>query len=104
MRPTTLSAAYPVPIGVLLAGCGGGGSGCNVRGEACDDSPEYGGGIGDMGDPYEDERYSDYLDEQAAYWDQQYREDEGYLRQDGYQQGYDEGYQDGEDPSRSYDE
>lgn len=103
MRPLTLSAACAVPVGVLLAGCDSGASGCNVRAEACDEVPEYGGGIGDMGDAYEDERYSDYLNEQEEYWDRQYREHKEDLRWEGYQQGYDEGYQNGEDSARSYD-
>lgn len=104
MRLLVLLATCTVPVGVLLAGCDGGGSDCNVRMEACDDPSEYGGGIGDMGDPSEDERYSDYLEEQTEYWDQQYQEHEENLRQEGYQQGYDDGYQGGEYSGQSYDE
>jgi hypothetical protein len=35
---------------VLLVGCGDGGSGCNVRADACGESPFVSGGGGDMGD------------------------------------------------------
>jgi hypothetical protein len=96
MKPLALLAACAVPLGVLLAGCDGDGSGCNF---ACDPA-EYGEGI-DMGDPYEDRQYPDVKD--LEYWDQQQREYEENLRQDGYQQGYDEGYQDGEESDRNYD-
>jgi hypothetical protein len=100
MKSFALLAACAVPVGVLLVGCGDGGSGCDVRTQACDHSPGPSGGVSGTGQPYEsyeDKQNSDYLNDRANSWDEQQRQHEESLRQDGYQQGYDEGYQDGQD-------
>lgn len=58
------------------------------------------GGGGDMGDPHEDDRLSDYYNEEQEYWDRQYREHEDSLRQEGYDAGYDDSDAEGSpDPS-----
>lgn len=100
MRRLALLAACAIPAGVLLAGCGNGASGCDIRTQTCDHSPGPGGGVNGTGQPYEsyeDKQNSDYLDDRAKSWDEQQQQHEESLHEDGYQQGYNEGYQDGLD-------